>query len=47
MSGKKERNINTRKAVSNIHRIMNHKKVDWMEYTFMNRNEIKIYVLIY
>ena len=33
---KKENDVNTRKSVCKIHRIMNHKKVDPMEYAYRN-----------
>ena len=33
---KKESDVNSRKAISKIHRILNHKKIEQMEYAYRN-----------
>ena len=45
---KKETNVSTRKAVSKTHRILNHKKIKKMEFTyrFAGKLETKIRKLI-
>ena len=37
---KKENYVNTRRAVSKMHRILNHKKVEQMEYAYRNAGKL-------
>ena len=37
---KKENDVNTRKAVSKINRILNHKKLEQMEYAYRNAGKL-------